>query len=257
MARSPKRKSRRSRSQVSPVETTGENLRSLASQLLSGSSKRRSKRLTSLQRLQRKARKSALTLLKRKGLASKGRSLSAAKRAIRKHRGILEGKEAGYKLPADFPVEAKRALKAAGYKIQNNRLILPKGLYSRGGKVYTKAVGKRRGGRLETIQLGVDFEQQIRQAFEGLKDGDWVGFSIFGNNSYNIFQSAEGMLRDLLGKYEGVDFTKAGALTIFRVKDVSAYQKDATERALGRGKAYRERKRVARMGMRIRRKNKG
>lgn len=244
MARIPQRKRTRRRSQVDP-------LRPDLTKLFKSRSKKRG--LTTLQKLQRKARRSAISFLKKKGLAPLGKSASAQRRAIRKYKSVIEKKEQAYRLPPNFPKQALKDLKAAGYKVRRGKLILPRGQYSRKGKVYVKAVGKRRGGRLDHITLTANFEQQIRDAFAGLKPGEWVAFSINGSNSYNVFRDADALIRELLEKYHINEWSHPPSLTIFRVSDVSAYEGDANQRRLSR---QRKRKAMSE-GMRIRRRNKG
>ena len=160
------------------------------------------------QRAARKAFRHAVSILKRKKIvpktidARKVVPTSGLRKVIRKNKAILEGKETAYTLPSDFPKQAAKDLKKLGYRIVkasdgSKKLVVPKGQYVRKGQIFARPTTSRRGARVKLIPLGTDMETQIRQAFEGLKQGDFVAFQVNGFNSYNIYASPQSMIDDL------------------------------------------------------------
>lgn len=269
----PKGKRRKSRSQASSADFIRQNV---ADAVASGLRPKKRRKLTLLQKAQRKVFKSSVAFLKRKGLirrdvdARKVKSTSSLRKTIRQNKALINKQATAYTLPANFPPQALATLKKAGYKVRGGKLILPKGQYFRApGKkraakqpvsgVYQKGVGKRQGGEIVSIPLGPDFETQIRYAFSNLKEGEWIGFSIEGHNSYNIYQSAQGMIGDLM-RYK---FMEGGAgithITIFRTKKPDEYlarrtadRAKAEKRYAANRKIKRQaRRKVAESGLRV------
>ena len=250
MALSPKRSRSSSQRQS---QSLGDQLRKAVSTQLreaAREAKKARKKAATQRKLATKRRfRHAVAVLKRKGFLPKtidARKIvpsSSLRKTIRKNQDVLKGEATGYKLPPDFPKQALADLKKAGYRVSKGRLVLPKGQYSRGGKIYQKPVGKRAGGQIETIVLNENFEQQIRDAFASLKSGQWIGFSLDGHNSYNIYQSAEAMLADL-HRY-AVELLQRGVyshLTIFRTKHPTEYLQQRSRERLSMNEA-RDRRR--------------
>lgn len=233
------------------------------------------RKLTVLQKAQRKIFRSSVAFLKRKGIigkkvdARKVRSTSALRKTVRKNKALLERKEVAYTLPKDFPKQALEDLKKAGYKVRKGKLILPQGQYFRkpGKKrkerlpkgtvagVYQKGVGQRRGGEIISIPLGPQFEDQIRAAFKGLKKNEWIGFAIAGHNSYNIYQSAEGMIADLnrykfMSEFAATRQTFITHITIFRTKKPLEYLRQRQAERAEAERRYAENRRLKRQARR-------
>lgn len=264
-------------------------LRPTLTQILGKSKRKRKSRakFTALQRLRRKVFRSAIAFLKRKGLASKKidarkvRSTSGLRKLVKKNRPIIERKARVWKLPTNLPphelARLKASLVAAGYQVTgrkgSEKLVLPNSQYFRapGRKrkakqkekatgIYQRPVGERRGGEVVRIRLTADFEQQIREQFAKLEKDEWIGFTIDGHNSHNIYQSADGMINDLR-RYDAVWFAQVSYLTVFRTKHPLEYlrarRKEMDEREVEyKRRAYerkKERMKVARQGMRVNR----
>jgi hypothetical protein len=136
------------------------------------------------------------TIESRKALPTK--SLRAA---IKRNAAILAGEQTGYKLPEHFPKQALDDLKSLGYRVEgrgkNKRLVVPKSQYVRGGKLYAKPTVSRKRARLTPIPAGSERDAKIRKAFEGLKIGDYMGFSVDGNNSYSVYSDPGSMITQL------------------------------------------------------------
>lgn len=208
----------------------------------------------------RKETRHNISKLKRAGLVSRdidARSLQPSKRfdnLQKKYAHVIEGKEKTFKVP-----KAKiKELKEQGYTVVKDRVILSSDLIARQGNVF-QAPAKRAGAsahKREVIKLGMNAPTQVRHAFSSLKDGDYIGFNIYGNNSIDIYQDADAMLAKLY-EYRSVQKGQVAYITIFRTNKPHEYleqrraQKVETDRAAverknARRKAFRKGLRVSR-----------
>jgi hypothetical protein len=207
---------------------------------------------------QRKLFRHQAALLKRKGLIRPEidiRKLQPSKKVrglFSKFRKVLEGKETTYKVPP----ERIKELKEQGYTIVDGRIVLTKSLRSRGGKIYTAKPTAATSTRLETFSLNKNFDKQIKEAFDSLAPGEFIGFNVEGHNSYDLYQVAEPLI-EKLNQYKTVG-VKINNITIFRVKDTAAYttqrakERAATEQARNKRKRLRAKEKKAfRAGLRV------
>jgi hypothetical protein len=115
-----------------------------------------------------------------------------------------------------------------------------------------------KSSRLETIKLGVHFEQQIEKAFADLGPDEFIGFQIDGANSFNLYQVPDVFAADLKGYKSLFESKGIKNLTIFRTDNPVAYQQrraeETRERDARRNKRANERrkeKRGMKAGMRV------
>jgi hypothetical protein len=207
---------------------------------------------------QRRAFRHRAAILKRKGLLRPEidiRKLSptrAITRLFKKFAKVLEGKETTYKVPA----EKIKELHAQGYTVVDGRIVLTKSLRSRGGKIFAAREKGKRATELQTIKLGKNFEKEIHKAFASLGEGEFIGFRVFGHNSYDLYQVEDPML-DRLKAYH-IPPGATTHLTIFRVKNADAYRVERRaeavklEQARNKRKSLRRKERKAMLaGMRV------
>lgn len=204
-----------------------QDARSQVLNVLTGKKRRRKSRakLKPFQRLKRKLYRSAVAALKKKGViprtvdARKVVPSAALSKTINRNQDVLSGRAKTYRLPPETTAKQLKQYERLGYRVERKgehiKLVTPKTQYVRKGQIYTKPSTSRRGARLEHINLGVDMEQQIREAFEGLKPGEFVAFQVNGHNSYSIYGSPESMIRDLMA-YRERDFLFT-TLVVFRI----------------------------------------
>ena len=181
-------------------------------------------------RQQQKENRRRAAILKRKGLLRPDfdvRGLKKAPRSLlrlfKKYAKVIKGKETTYKVP---PNKVKE-LKAKGYTVENNRVILQKSLMSRGGKIYTankKIVGT--GGIKENeirhIKLGKHFKTQLTEAFNGLGDDEYIAFSINGYHSYNLYQD-QAELEATIARYGIGQYWTVKDIYVFKITDPAKY----------------------------------
>jgi len=217
--------------------------------------------------------RSALAILKRKKIISKGTEVkkalptAAMRRLVKKHEKVVKGQETTYKLPADMPKKVLDDLKALGYKVsgrgESKRLIVPTTQYvrnrpgsvARGTEptvtVYQRPTRSRKGYKVERTELNAaTIEDQVERAFKTLREGDLMGFEIGtetgrGGRSINMYASPRAMIEDLM-KYQERGF-KYSHLAVIRISQakISDYAKDASRRARERvigSPQYKERK---------------
>lgn len=216
-------------------------------------------KLTSLQREQRKKTRSDAAKLKKAGVlpetvdARKVTPSRQTQRLRQKYAKLLEGKEQAYKVPP----EKIKELKAAGYTVtKGGKVILAEGQFSRRGKIFTKKALGTSTTQIQTVKLGVKMDAQIRAIFATLKPGEFVGFQVYGHNSYDIYQDADAMISKI-NEYvqRGAKISNIG---ILRITNVAKWRADraaeTTELEAGRRKrraARRKELRGMKKGLRV------
>lgn len=193
---------------------------------------------------QRKAVRHRAAILKRKGLirpeidARKLVPSAPLRNLFKKFEKVLQEKETTYKVP-----EGKISdLKKQGYTVVDNRVVLQKGQFSRQGKVFTsKPIGSRTS-EVRTVKLGARFETQIREEFTKLKPGEFIGFQIFGYNSYDIYQDADAMISKI-NEYLARQ-TPVKNIAILRIADVVKWREERAAEIAALEAERRERRRL-------------
>jgi hypothetical protein len=155
-------------------------------------------------------------------------------------------------LPADVPKKVLADLKGLGYRIEGKgkerRIVLPKTQQLRkkkeregGIRLVEKGSRSREAAEIVHIKLGPHIERQIDGVFQGLQRGDFVGFSVDGNNSYSIYGNAASLMRDLV-QYQIYKDRKISSLAVFKVVNQQQYMDDGRERIAARQEAQRARR---------------
>lgn len=187
--------------------------------------KQREKETRQFKNTVKRAFRSAVAKLKRVGLVSKRVDARKAKptskplkEKIARFEKVLEGKERAFKVTDKA---ARDALKEQGYTIENGRVVLANSMAFRKGKVRVAKPHATQSKPIQSLKLGRDFDKQIRAAFAGLKDDEYIAFNVEGHNSLSIYQVADALISDLM-KYNlekrGVTFIR-----VFKVEDAPQY----------------------------------
>jgi hypothetical protein len=169
--------------------------------------------------------RSAVAKLKRVGLVSKRVDARKAqptskplKEKISKFEKVLEGKERSFRVSDKA---SREALKEQGYTVQGDRVILANTMAYRKGKVRVTQRSTTQSKPIQSLRLGRNFDKQIKEAFKGLKDDEYIAFNVEGHNSLSIYQVPEALISDLM-KYNlekrGVTFIR-----VFKVEDAPQY----------------------------------
>lgn len=208
--------------------------------------------------IQRKEVRHRAAVLKRKGLirpdidVRKLVPTPQLRNLFKKFGHVLSGKETTFKVPEGMQTE----LKKQGYTIVNNRIVLQQGQFSRQGKVFTKKPTGAKSSELKTIRLGAQMDAQIRSVFATLKPGEFVGFQVFGHNSYDIYQDADAMIAKI-HEYLQRD-APIKNIAILKISDVNKWRaeraaetEELETRRRTKRRDYAKRRRAFKAGLRV------
>ena len=205
--------------------------------------KLREKQKRQVKNIAKRAFRGAVAALKRVGLVSKkvdARKVQPTskplKEKVARFEKVLEGKERAFRVTDKA---AREALKQQGYTIAGDRVVLANTMAYRKGKVRVARPNSTQSKPIQSLRLGRNFDAQIRKAFDGLKDDEYIAFNVEGHNSLSIYQVPEALISDLM-KYNlekrGVTFIR-----VFKVEDAPKYIEQRRIESAAVEKARRQR----------------